>query len=88
VFPPKRRGIIVTFVNEPSSVCESPSDLSTEDSDLSADDLEMLKELEESIRASGMDGQGLCGQTPEGAIFCIKCRRCTHCKRCIICRWS
>jgi hypothetical protein len=76
----------VTPVDEPSSVdtsisgCEPLSDLSTED-------VEMLKELEESIRANGMDGQDLCGH-PEGRLFCFRCRRCRYCRKCIACRWS
>ena len=75
----------MTFVGEPSlvdtstSVCEPPSDLS-------ADDLEMLKELEESIRASGMDGQDPFGHRQESA-FCVSCRRCVICRMCVSCRW-
>jgi hypothetical protein len=75
----------VTLVGEPSSadtsaeVCELPLDLS-------ADDIEMLKELEECIRVSGMDSQDPCGH-PEGVLFCIRCRKCRYCRRCIACRW-
>lgn len=75
----------MTLVGEPSSVdtsasaCEPPSDLSVED-------LEMLKELEESIRVNGMDGQDPSGQ-PQGSVFCVSCRRCVLCRMCVVCRW-
>jgi hypothetical protein len=76
----------VTFVDEPPSVDTSPS-VCEPPSNLSAEDVEMLKELEEIIRANGMDSQDLCGH-PQGRLFCFRCRRCTRCRRCIICRWS
>jgi hypothetical protein len=89
---PKRRGIIVTSVNEPTSVdtsasvCEPPSAYEPS-SNLSAEDVEMLKELEESIRANGMDSQDLCGD-PQGRLFCWRCKRCTRCRKCVLCKWS
>ena len=77
----------MTPVDEPSSVDTSTSDCEPP-SDLSAEDVEMLKELEESIRANGMDSQDLCGHHPQGRLFCFRCRRCRRCRRCILCRWS
>jgi hypothetical protein len=69
-----------SLVDTPTSVCEHPSDLSS-------DDLEMLKELEESIQASGMDSQDP-PANPNEFFFCISCRRCIICRRCTNCNWT
>lgn len=69
------------------AIAGDPPSVDTPPSDLSADDIEMLKELEESIRASGMDSQDP-PNSPDALLFCISCRICVFCRRCTNCSWT